>query len=115
MSTKEETKMMYELAKIANTSRQLSDDFIQTVSLFMFRDYLNSLPNGEEFLHDFMSQWEQDAIDQKTDELEVLAGQQGSMMDMAAGAIIANSENLETYKEDVSIMKDLFIMTLLGE
>lgn len=113
--SKEETKMMYELAKIANPSRQLSDDFQQSIVLFMFKDYLSSIPNGEAFLLSFMDQWEAHVINQKVDELNALTNQNSTMFDMAAGAGIANSENVEEFKLEVKAMKELFTVSLMEE
>ena len=114
-SSKEEAKMMYELAKIANTTRQLSDDFQQSVVLFLFKNYIDTLKVPESFLMDFMDQWEEHVLQQKVDELDALTTQSGSMIDMVAGVGIASAENVEEFKNEVKELKQLFMYSLLGE
>jgi hypothetical protein len=110
-----DTKLMYEISKLTNTSKQIADDFIDTMVFTMFKDYLTSMADPVVFLEQFMEFWEKAMITQKQIELETLSNQEGSMLDMAAGAIIANSEDMDAFKEELSTMKELLTYALLGD
>lgn len=109
-----DTRLMYEISKLTNVSKQIADDFVDTMVFTMFKDYLASMPDPVVFLEQFMDFWEQSMLTQKQIELEALANQDGSMLDMAAGAIIANSEDIDAFKEELTAMKELLTYALLG-
>lgn len=110
-----DAKLMYEISKLTNVSKQIADDFVDTMTFTMFKDYLNQMPDPVVFLNQFMDFWETSMITQKKIELDTLANQEGSMLDMAAGAIIANSEDVKAYAEELSEMKELLKYAILGE
>lgn len=112
--SEEDAKLMYDIAKLTNVSRQITSDFVDTMVFAMFKDYISRSPNPILFLEAFMDNWEESMIIQKEIELEALTSPTGSMLDMAAGAIIANSENVEKYKEEVSSMKELLTYAIIG-
>jgi len=110
-----DAKLMYELSKLTNVSRQIAGDFVDTMVFTMFQDYIDNMEDGAEFLATFMDFWEKSLLQQKQIELESLTSQEGSMLDMAAGAIIANSENVDAYAEELAEMKTLLAYALTGE
>ena len=110
-----DAKLMYELSKLTNVSKQIADDFVDTMVFTMFKDYLSSMPDPTVFLNQFMDFWEKSMMTQKKIELDSLASQDGSMLDMAAGAIIANSEDVDAFKQELSEMKELLMYALLGD
>ncbi len=110
-----EAKLLYDISKLTNISKQIATDFIETMVFTMFKDYLKSMPDQELFLDSFMDFWEISMLEQKNIELDALTNQEGSMLDMAAGAIIANSEDIKAYKNELSNMKDLLRYALTGE
>lgn len=107
-----EAKLMYDLSKLTNTTKQITTDFLESVILFLFREYIRKHPKKELLLAEFMDNWEASIIFQKELELETITSQLNSMHDLALGAYIANSENLESYKKDVRILKDILTMSL---
>lgn len=109
-----DAKLMYELSKLTNVSKQIADDFVDTMVFTMFKDYLASMPDQEAFLTSFMDFWEAAMMEQKKIELESLASQDGSLLDMAAGAIIVNSEDVDAYKKELAEMKELLKLAILG-
>ncbi len=110
-----DAKLMYELAKLTNTARQITDDFIETITLTMFKDFLNSKENGKEFLAAFLNIWEDNLLQQKELELDILTNQDASMIDMATGVAIANTEDVLSYKKELSDIKALLSIALSGE
>lgn len=110
-----DAKLMYELSKLTNVSKQIADDFVDTMVFTMFKDYLSSMPDPNVFLDQFMDFWEASMLTQKKIELDALASQDGSMLDMAAGAIIANSEDITAYAQELKDMKELLKYAILGE
>lgn len=114
-SKESEARMMYELSKLTNTSKQITTDFIETVVLFLFRDYLEGHPRKEEFLDLFMDTWEKNLVRQKEFELDTLTSQYSSMNDLAVGSLIANSENIEIYKKDVHLLKEILAAALVND
>jgi len=110
-----DTRLMYELSKLTNISKQIADDFVDTMTFTMFKDYLGSMPGPEAFLDSFMDFWENAMIEQKKLELDSLSAQKGSMLDIAAGAIIANSEDVDAFKAELAEMKELLKRAILGE
>jgi len=114
-SKESEARLMYELSKLTNTSKQITTDFIETVVLFLFRDYLEGHPRKEEFLDLFMDTWEKNLVRQKEFELDTLTSQYSSMNDLAVGSLIANSENIEIYKKDVHLLKEILAAALVND
>ena len=110
-----DAKLMYELSKLTNISKQIADDFVDTMVFTMFKDYIGSMPDQKVFLISFMDFWEESMLEQKQIELDALASQNGSMLDMAAGAIIANSEDVAAYSKELAEMKELLKFAILGE
>lgn len=110
-----ETKLMYDISKLTNTTKLISSDFIDTVVIFLFREYLSD--KGKDFLLKFMDQWEQNILLQKQLELDALTSgtEDSSMSDLATGLNIASMENLEQFKEEVSAMKSLLISSILAQ
>ena len=49
-SKEDEAKMMYELSKLTNTSKQITTDFLESVVLYMFKEYIACHPKKEKFL-----------------------------------------------------------------
>ncbi len=113
--TNVDAKLMYELAKLTNTARQITDDFIETITLTLFKDYINSKENSLDFLEAFLNIWETNLISQKELELEILTSQDASMIDMATGVAIANTEDVLSYKKELSEIKALLFIALSGE
>ena len=110
-----DAKLMYELSKLTNVSKQIADDFVDTMVFTMFKDYLASMADPVVFLGQFMNFWETSMITQKQIELEALSTQDSSMLDMAAGALIANSEDVDAFKTELAEMKELLMFALLGD
>lgn len=106
-------KIMYELSKLTNKPRQISNDFLETITLVMFRELLSVMTNKEEFVDKILDTWEQQIIAQKKSELDLLTSKQTSLFDLAAGAVIANSENIDAFIEDVRTIKNLYKISLL--
>ena len=111
----DEARMMYELSKLTNTSKQITTDFLESALLFMFKEYIACHPNKAQFLGDFMNQWESSIIQQKEMELDALTSQYKTMNDLAVGSFIANSENLDSYKKDVSVIKEILTLALISD
>lgn len=114
MAGENDAKLMYEISKLTNVSRQLSDDFVEAMVYTMFREFTASMPDPTAFMEMFMDVWEESVIKQKEIELAALSNQEGTMMDMAAGAIIANQEDVDKYKSEVAEMKELLSGAVLG-
>ena len=106
-------KIMYELSKLTNKPRQISNDFLETITLVMFRELISAMPNKEDFVDRILNTWEQQIIAQKKSELDLLTSKQTSLFDLAAGAVIANSENIDAFIEDVRTIKNLYKISLL--
>ena len=107
-------KIMYELSKLTNKPRQITNDFIETITLVMFRELISAMPNKERFVDSILDNWENQIISQKKSELELLTSKQSTLFELAAGAIIANSENLDGFIEEVHIIKNLYRNSLLA-
>lgn len=106
-------KIMYELSKLTNKPRQISNDFLETITLVMFRELISAMPNKEEFVDRILNTWEEQIIAQKRSELDLLTSKQTSLFDLAAAAVIANSENIDAFIEDVRTIKNLYKISLL--
>ena len=114
-TTKEdELRMMYELSKLTNTSKQITNDFLESVLLYLFKEYVACHPKKDDFLFEFMEQWEESILQQKQIEMEALTTQYRSMNDLAFGNYIATSENLDSYKKEVGMIKELLTLALLS-
>lgn len=113
-SKEDEAKMMYELSKLTNTSKQITTDFLESVVLYMFKEYIACHPKKEKFLDGFMSQWENNLLVQKEMELDALTSQYTSMNDLAVGSFIASSENMDYFKKEVGMIKELLTLALLS-
>lgn len=107
-------KIMYELSKLTNKPRQITNDFIETITLVMFRELISAMPNKEAFVDLVLDNWEQQIIAQKRSELELLTSKQSTLFELAAGAIIANSENIDGFIEEVRLIKNLYKNSLLS-
>lgn len=107
-------KFMYELSKLTNKPRQITNDFIETITLVMFRELIAVMPNKETFVDLVLDNWEQSIIQQKKSEIEALTAKQTTLFELAAGAIIANSENIDGFVEEVGIIKNLYKNSLLS-
>lgn len=113
-TTKEDdARMMYELSKLTNTSKQITNDFLESVLLYLFREYVACHPEKELFLSEFMEQWEESILQQKQIEIEALTSQYKTMSDLAFGAYIANSENLDSFKREVELIKIILTSALM--
>lgn len=113
-TTKEdELRMMYELSKLTNTSKQITNDFLESVLLYLFKEYVACHPKKDDFLFEFMEQWEESILQQKQIEMEALTTQYRSMNDLAFGNYIATSENLDSYKKEVGMIKEILTLALL--
>ena len=56
-TTKEdELRMMYELSKLTNTSKQITNDFLESVLLYLFKEYVACHPKKDDFLFEFIAQ-----------------------------------------------------------
>lgn len=111
----DEARMMYELSKLTNTSKQITTDFLESALLFLFKEYIACHPKKSKFLTDFMNQWESSINQQKELEIESLVTQYKTMNDLAVGSFIANSENLDSYKKDVRTIKDILTLALISD
>jgi len=106
-------KMVYEISKLTNTTKQILDDFNTSITMLMFTQFLKSFYNDTETMLDsILDKWEQIIIMQKEKELETLTNQMDSMFDMTLGAAIADSEDLDLYKKEVSAVKIMLINNL---
>ncbi|MBV5346664.1 hypothetical protein JZU46_00305 [bacterium] len=110
-----EAKLMYELSKLTNTTKQITTDFLESVVLFLFREYIKKHPKKDLLLEEFMDNWEASIIFQKELEIETIISQFSSMQDLAVGSYIANSENLDLYKKDVRLLKEILTMSLSSD
>lgn len=109
-----EARLMYELSKLTNTSKQISTDFLESVVLFLFREFIKNHPKKDVLLEEFMNSWEESIIQQKEVEIETLISQFSTMHDLAVGSFIVNSENLNMFKKDVRILKDILTISLMS-
>jgi len=107
------TKIMYEISKLTNTSKQISSDFIETITLVMFRELVNTLPNKEKYVDVVLNAWEEQIVHQKKNELQNLVTQNSNLFELMAGSIVANSENLDAFIEEVKSIKKLYRDSLL--
>ena len=107
------TKILYELSRLTNKPKQITTDFIETITLLMFREFINTLPNKEDYLDQVLAVWEKTILAQKKSELELLIDKDASLFELVAGSIIANSENFEEFSQDVTLIKDLMRDSLI--
>ena len=107
-------KIMYELSKLTNKPRQITNDFMETLTLVMFRELISVMPNKEAYVDLLLDNWEEQIIAQKRSELELLISKQNTLFEIAAGAIIANSENLDGFIDEVRLIKNLYKNNLLS-
>lgn len=107
------TKIMYEISKLTNTSKQISSDFIETITLVMFRELVSTLPNKEKYVDVVLNAWEEQIVHQKKNELQNLVSQNSNLFELMAGSIVANSENLDAFIEEVKSIKKLYRDSLL--
>lgn len=107
------TKILYELSRLTNKPKQITTDFIETITLLMFREFINTLPNKEDYLDKVLVAWEKTILAQKKSELELLIDKDASLFELVAGSIIANSENFEEFSQDVTLIKGLMRDSLI--
>jgi len=107
-------KIMYDLARLTNKPKQITTDFIETITLVMFREFINHMPNKEEYLSLVLDTWEKQILSQKEAELELLTSQNSTLFELVAGSVIANSENLKEYSEEVASIKQLYKDNILS-
>ena len=63
-----------------------------------------------------MNNWEEGIVKQKESEIEMLSNAYGgSMQDLALSSFIANTENLEHYKNEVGLLKNILLAALMTE
>ena len=109
-----EAKTVYELSKVTNINKQILDDFIASVVLAIFKDYIGSFSDPEAALAMFMGSWRSNIIKQKIHELEFLTNEQSSMSDMLLGNKIAESEDMKEFEAAVDEIQSSIIESVLG-
>jgi hypothetical protein len=107
------TKIMYEINKLTNKSRQITDDFIDTITIVMFREFLSVIPNKEKYVDTILDNWEYKIISQKKKELDLLVTEHTTLFELTAGVIVANSEDLNSFIKEVREIKNLYRESLL--
>jgi hypothetical protein len=107
-------KIMYDLTKLTNKPRQITSDFIETITLVMFREFINHLPNKEEYLDLVLNTWEEQILGQKEAELELLTAEHNTMFELVAGSVIANSENIKEFTKEVDAIKKIYRSNLIS-
>lgn len=107
------TKIMYEISKLTNSAKQIQDDFVQTIALVMFKELVNSMPNKEKYIDIVLDSWEEKIVEQKKDELEFLITKHTNLFELTAGAIVANSEDLDSFVKAVRDIKNVYRTSLL--
>ena len=107
-------KIMYELSRLTNKPKQITTDFIETITLVMFKEFINYVPDKEKYLDLILDTWEKQILSQKEAELELLTTKHSTMFELVAGSVIANSENFKEFTEEVSSIKKLYRNSLLS-
>jgi len=107
-------KIMYDLTKLTNKPRQITSDFIETITLVMFREFINHLPNKEEYLDLVLNTWEEQILGQKEAELDLLTAEHNTMFELVAGSVIANSENIKEFTKEVDAIKKIYRSSLIS-
>ncbi len=107
-------KIMYELSRLTNKPKQITTDFLETITLVMFKEFINSIKDKEGYLDLILDTWEKQIISQKEAELELLTTKHSTMFELVAGSVIANSENLKEFTEEVATIKQLYRNSLLS-
>ena len=107
-------RVMYELSKVTNTSKQIIDDFVLSVVLLIFKDYICYYKDPSTALDSFMSLWRDNVIRQKELEIDALVNNQDSMSDMVIGSKIANSKDIKKFIEEVDNVSDYITESILG-
>ena len=103
----EDAKAIYELSKVTSVSKQIMDDFLHSVVMAIFKDYVTSFKNPNTALLNYMAAWEQNIIAQKKDELELLTSHQESMSDMVVGQKLVDQDSLDDYVSEVNTVKEI--------
>ena len=109
----DEAKAIYELSKVTSVSRQIMDDFINSVVMAIFKDYIMSFKHPGAALINYMDSWEDNILIQKKDELELLISHQESMADMVVGQKLAAEDNIDEYVVEVRNVKNIIMKALI--
>lgn len=115
MINQDEAKAMYEFSKLTCVTKQLMDDFFETVVMYLFNEHVSKLKNKEVFVNNFLDHWEASVVDQKQNELKIMSESSESLQDMVTTSYIVNSEDLSKYKESAAIVKLLLQSSVLGK
>lgn len=105
--SKEEAKAVYEISKLTSATKQIMDDFTNAAVMAMFKEFILTFKSPEVALAKFMSEWQDNVIMQKEDELEALSSQNDSMINMVVGQKLSEQEDFKSYIEEVYFVKDI--------
>lgn len=109
-----ETKTIYEVSKLTSIPRQIMDDFVQSVVMSIFKEFIASYKDPNQALEGFMDYWESNILAQKELEIKTVSSQQGSMTDMLIGMALTSSENLAKFAAEVKEFKEAVSQNVLA-
>lgn len=109
----DQVKLMYELAKISDNSKKVSDDFYEAACMTMFYDFILRKEDPLKFITDFLDSWKETLMDAKKAELDNLISHGGSMKDMATGAALADMDNLEDFEQVIDDMQNIYLSAMM--
>ena len=105
--SQEETRAVYEISKLTNVTKQIMDDFNNAAVMAMFKEFITTYKQPELALNSFMTEWKENILKQKQEELEALSNQDGSMFNMVVGQRISEQEDFKSYIEEVDFIKEI--------
>jgi len=111
--SQEEAKAVYEISKLTSTIKQVMDDFTSAAVMAMFKDYIMSYEQPEKALIQFMSEWEDNILSQKLEEIKSLTNQRDSMTNMVVGQKLSEQENIDEFSKEVSYVKKIIIDSMV--
>ena len=106
-------KLLCNINKVTNSSKLITDNLMNTLTLVMFKELISVMENKELYIDSILNAWEETTISQKEAELNYLTTAQPSMLELAAGASISSLEDMNSYKKEVSSIKNMYRSLLL--
>lgn len=109
-----DAKLIYDVSKLTNQTKQILDGFNMGISIFLLGEYLKTIDENIRLdtLNSILYDCGEALMIDKMSEIETLISNTDSMSNMAIGSSLAASENIEEFKKCIVSVKNLIIQTM---